>query len=346
MIPPERKGRVPSRIELEAARSLTIPDVLAPGLRVLFVGINPGLVSGATGHHFARPGNRFWATLHGAGFTPRVLAPEEDATLPTYELGVTNLVPRTTAVASELTSEELRAGGLRLREVVERVRPRFVAFVGVSSYRVAFDRPKASIGRQADRLGDAVVWVLPNPSGLNAHYQLPQLIPLFRALRDAAFGDIVAGATTSLHPQPESPMPEFPPDPWEDSLIADIRANGGRPSSGPLAGHPLLLLYSTGAKSGQRRRSILTYSRDGDDYIVAGTASGAPKDPAWVANVRANPDVTIEVAGVEHPAKATIVDETERQRLWDHHVEELPWFGDYPKQTTRTIPVIRLRTSS
>jgi deazaflavin-dependent oxidoreductase (nitroreductase family) len=186
------------------------------------------------------------------------------------------------------------------------------------------------------------------PTGRAARESLPGDAPRsgVHAPRDAAFGDIVAGTTTPLHPQPESPMPEFPPNPWEDSLIADIRANGGRPSSGPLAGHPLLLLYSTGAKSGQRRRSILTYSRDGDDYIVAGTANGAPKDPAWVANVRANPDVTIEVAGVEHPASATIVDEAERRRLWDHHVEQLPWFGDYPKQTTRTIPVIRLRTSS
>lgn len=203
MIPPVRKRRVPSRVELEAARTATIPDVLAPGLRVLFVGINPGLVSGATGHHFARPGNRFWATLHGAGFTPRILAPEEDGTLPVYGLGITNLVPRTTAVAGELSQEELRAGGARLREVVARDRPWFVAFVGVSSYRIAFDRPKAVIGRQADRVANAVVWVLPNPSGLNAHYQLPQLIPLFGALHDAAFGDTVADATTPISPDPE-----------------------------------------------------------------------------------------------------------------------------------------------
>lgn len=203
MIPPVRKRRVPSRVELEAARTATIPDVLAPGLRVLFVGINPGLVSGATGHHFARPGNRFWATLHGAGFTPRILAPEEDGTLPAYGLGITNLVPRTTAVASELSQEELRAGGARLREVVAREGPRFVAFVGVSSYRIAFDRPKAVIGRQADRVANAVVWLLPNPSGLNAHYQLPQLIPLFGTLREAAFGDTVADATTPISPDPE-----------------------------------------------------------------------------------------------------------------------------------------------
>jgi len=136
-------------------------------------------------------------------------------------------------------------------------------------------------------------------------------------------------------------MPEFPPNPWEDALIADIRANG-RPTSGPLAGHPLLIMISTGAKSGEPRRQILTYSRDGEDYIVAGTAGGRPTDPAWVSNVRANPDVTIEIAGVEHHAKATVVDEADRQRLWDAHVEALPWFGDYPTKTARTIPVIRL----
>ena len=195
--------RLPSPAELQAARSRTIQDVLAPGLRVLFVGINPGLVSGATGHHFARPGNRFWATLHGAGFTPRVLRPDEDATLPAYGLGVTNLVPRTTSAATELEDAELRAGAARIRTVVGRYRPRFVAFVGVSSYRIAFDRPKAMVGPQPDRIGVSSVWVLPNPSGLNAHYQLPQLVPLFRDLRVAAFGDIVAHATTSTNPPPE-----------------------------------------------------------------------------------------------------------------------------------------------
>jgi TDG/mug DNA glycosylase family protein len=202
-VPRLRRRTVPSRAELEAARSRTIPDVLAPDLRVLFVGINPGLVSGATGHHFARPGNRFWATLHGAGFTPRILQPEEDTMLPTYGLGVTNLVSRTTAIASELTAAELRAGAGRLRAVVRAYRPAFVAFVGVSSYRVAFDRPKALVGPQPERIGTANVWVLPNPSGLNAHYQLPQLIPLFRELHDAAFGDMVANATTPMSPSPE-----------------------------------------------------------------------------------------------------------------------------------------------
>jgi len=136
-------------------------------------------------------------------------------------------------------------------------------------------------------------------------------------------------------------VPEFPPNPWEDALIAEIRANG-RPTSGPLKGHPLLIMVSTGAKSGLPRRSVLTYTRDGEDYMVAGTAGGSPEDPAWVSNVRANPDVTIEIDGGEHPATASIVDEPDRTRLWNRHVEELPWFGDYESKTDRAFPMIRL----
>jgi deazaflavin-dependent oxidoreductase (nitroreductase family) len=134
------------------------------------------------------------------------------------------------------------------------------------------------------------------------------------------------------------------PDPadWEEALIADLRANGGRPSGGPLKGHPLLLMTSTGARSGQPRRAILTWSRDGDDYIVAGTAGGSDEEPAWVNNIRANPMVELEVANRTFPARAKVVDETDRQRLWDAHVEALPWFGDYPSKTERVIPVIRL----
>jgi deazaflavin-dependent oxidoreductase (nitroreductase family) len=137
-------------------------------------------------------------------------------------------------------------------------------------------------------------------------------------------------------------MPDRDSNPWEDALIADLRANGGRPSSGPLAGHPLLLMTSTGTKSGLSRRSILTWSRDGDDYIVAGTAGGSPVDPAWVTNVRQDPNVSIEVANEVMAATARIVGEGERQALWDAHVRALPWFGDYPSKTERTIPVIRL----
>ncbi len=131
---------------------------------------------------------------------------------------------------------------------------------------------------------------------------------------------------------------------WEEALIADLRANGGTPSGGPLAGHPLLLMYSTGARTGKRRRSILTYSRDGDAYVVAGTASGFSKDPAWIANVAANPRVTLEVANETFEADATVYAAgDERDRLWAQHVDQLPWFGDYPDQVGgRVIPVARL----
>jgi deazaflavin-dependent oxidoreductase (nitroreductase family) len=131
---------------------------------------------------------------------------------------------------------------------------------------------------------------------------------------------------------------------WEEALIADLRENGGRPSRGPLKGQTLLVLYSTGAKSGETRRSILTYSRDGDDRIVAGTASGSPTTPGWVFNLRANPAATIEIGRERIPVRATIAEGAERDRLWDQHVAALPWFGEYPKQTGgRIIPVIRLR---
>lgn len=138
-------------------------------------------------------------------------------------------------------------------------------------------------------------------------------------------------------------MPDFPPNPWEDALIADLRANGGRPSKGPLAGHPLLLMISTGAKSGQPRRAILTYSRDAGDYIVAGTAGGSDKEPLWVDNLRIHPNVSLEIDGKYVSAVATVLASgAERDRLWDQHVAELPWFGDYPSKTERLIPVIRL----
>jgi F420H(2)-dependent quinone reductase len=140
------------------------------------------------------------------------------------------------------------------------------------------------------------------------------------------------------------PTETFDPSAWETALIEDLRANGGTPSQGPLAGHPLMLMYSTGAKTGERRRSILTYSRDGDAYVVAGTASGAKVDPKWVANVEKDPSVELEVNKETFPAAAEVLrDGPERDRLWNQHVEQLPWFGDYPAQVgSRTIPVIRL----
>jgi TDG/mug DNA glycosylase family protein len=179
------KPHKPGRAELAAAAGKTIPDLIAPHLKVLFCGINPGLYSGATGHHFARPGNRFWPTLHGAGFTDRLLAPWEERELLRYGCGVTNLVARSTAAASELTTAELIAGRRRLLARVKRYAPRAVAVLGIGAYRHAFEQPKAALGLQPERLHDALIWVLPNPSGLNAHHQLAGLIALFRQLREA-----------------------------------------------------------------------------------------------------------------------------------------------------------------
>lgn len=175
----------PTREELLAARDRTVPDVIAPGLRVLFCGINPGLYSGATGHHFARPGNRFWPALHGAGFTDRLLTPAEERELLEHGCGVTNLVARTTASADELTPDELVEGARRLRARVRRYAPKCVAVLGIGAYRTAFRKPDARLGPQPETLEGAALWVLPNPSGLNAHYQLDDLVREFRALHDA-----------------------------------------------------------------------------------------------------------------------------------------------------------------
>jgi len=152
-------------------------------LRVLFVGINPGLYTAFTGHHFARPGNRFWPALHGAGFSVRLLHPSEQRMLLRDGYGITNLVNRATATAEEVAPAEFAAGRKRLAAKVRRYRPRVVAFLGVGAYCHAFGIKTAAIGRQADRFEGAVVWVLPNPSGLNANYQLPDLVKLFRPLR-------------------------------------------------------------------------------------------------------------------------------------------------------------------
>lgn len=160
-------------------------DVIAPDLKALFCGINPGLYSAATGFHFARPGNRFWPALHAAGFTPRLLHPSENRTLLEFGYGLTNLVNRATAAAAELSAQELEAGGRKLAAKVRRYRPRTVAFVGLGAYRTAFGRTAATLGRQPERLEGAVVWLLPSPSGLNANHQLPELVKLFRALRAA-----------------------------------------------------------------------------------------------------------------------------------------------------------------
>jgi TDG/mug DNA glycosylase family protein len=164
-------------------------DVVAPGLDVLFCGINPSLLSAARGHHFARPGNRFWPALHLAGLTPRRMTPEEDGELPRHGLGVTNLVDRPTRAAAELSADELREGAAALAELVARYRPRVLAVLGIGAYRTGFARPRAVLGRQEERIGGADTWVVPNPSGLNAHYQLPDLARSYRQLRSAAGGE-------------------------------------------------------------------------------------------------------------------------------------------------------------
>lgn len=176
----------PSPADLEAARDLTIPDVVAPGLRVLFSGINPGLWSAATGFHFARPGNRFWPTLHRSGFTPRQLRPEEQGELLDLGVGITNVAARATARADELTQEELVEGGEILREKAVRLAPSWLAVVGIGAFRTAFARADATVGPQPERIGATRVWVLPNPSGLNAHWQPAALAEEFALLREAA----------------------------------------------------------------------------------------------------------------------------------------------------------------
>jgi TDG/mug DNA glycosylase family protein len=173
----------PSRAELEAARDRLLPDVLAHDLVVLFSGINPGLYSAWTGQHFARPGNRFWPALHASGFTPRLLRPDQQGDLLDFGLGVTNVVARATARADEITKDEMVAGGEVLREKALRWRPAWLAVVGITAYRTAFASPFAIVGRQDLRLGDTSVWVLPNPSGLNAHYSAAALAAEFRELR-------------------------------------------------------------------------------------------------------------------------------------------------------------------
>jgi len=176
----------PTKQQLIEAEGKTVRDVIGPGLRVLFCGINPGLYTAAVGHHFARPGNRFWPALYQAGFTDRLLSPFEERELLRLQIGITNVVARATAAAAELTKEDFIKGGRRLRAKVRRYRPRIVAVLGVGAYREAFAQPKAVIGEQPERIGEARVWVLPNPSGLNANYQLNDLVKLFEELQRAA----------------------------------------------------------------------------------------------------------------------------------------------------------------
>ena len=178
-------ARKPTKQELKDAVDLTIEDVIGPELKVLFCGINPGLYSGATGLHFARPGNRFWKVLYGAGFTDRLLDPSEEATLLARGYGITCFVSRTTARADELSKAEFVEGGKLLIEKLEIYEPKMLAVLGLGAYRGAFERPKAKVGLQNETFGNTRIWLLPNPSGLNANYQLADFIELFGDLKKA-----------------------------------------------------------------------------------------------------------------------------------------------------------------
>ncbi len=180
---------MPTKAELLAAADRTVTDVIGPGLSVLFCGINPGLYTAWTGHHFARPGNRFWPALHRAGFTPRLFAPSEERGLLALGCGITNVVARTTATAAELAPEEFVAGGRSLERKLRRHRPRRLAVLGIGAFRTAFGRPKATLGPQPEPIAGTPVWVLPNPSGLNANHQLADLAALFAELRAAVEAD-------------------------------------------------------------------------------------------------------------------------------------------------------------
>jgi double-stranded uracil-DNA glycosylase len=202
----------PSRAALAAAAGRTIPDVAVPGLRVLFCGINPGLYSAATGCHFARPGNRFWPALYRSAFTPRLFRPDEQGLLPEYGLGITNLVGRATATAAEVSQSELISGARALSAKAAALRPRWLAIAGLTAYRTAFGRPDAVAGRQAESAGPAGIWLLPNPSGLNAHWTPDTLAAEFARLRDAAAAGadcqtalaVPAGALTTEDDEPSA----------------------------------------------------------------------------------------------------------------------------------------------
>ncbi|MFC4031295.1 G/U mismatch-specific DNA glycosylase [Streptomyces polygonati] len=172
--------------QLAEARGRTLEDVIGDGLRVLFCGINPGLMSAWTGHHFARPGNRFWPALHASGFTPRRFAPAEQRGMLDLGLGITNVARRATARADELAADELTAGGKLLTAKVEAHRPAWLAVLGVTAYRVAFDDRLAQVGPQERTIGDTRIWVLPSPSGLNAHWSPAALAAEFGRLRTAS----------------------------------------------------------------------------------------------------------------------------------------------------------------
>jgi TDG/mug DNA glycosylase family protein len=183
MTPPKAGTGRPTPADLLAAAGATVPDVIAGGLNVLFCGINPGLWSGAVGHHFARPGNRFWKLLHISGFTTELLSPFEDCRLLVHGIGITNLVERATASATEIHRDELRQGAERLGRKLQRFRPKVLAVLGIGAYRTAFDRPHATIGEQPETADVSRIWLLANPSGAQARYQMDEMVLHLRMLR-------------------------------------------------------------------------------------------------------------------------------------------------------------------
>ena len=198
----------PTKAQLLAAHNKVIPDLAAKDLIVLFAGINPGLYTAAIGHHFGRPGNRFWPALYGGGFTPRLFSPFEESLLLDLKFGITNIVQRATARADELTDDELRAGGRRLQAKVQRWRPTVVAFVGIGPYRIISGIKDARVGLQKAPFGGSHAWVLPNPSGINAHYQPAALAQLFGDLRRWAIAQ--HGRCGNKCPEPSRRRPHRP----------------------------------------------------------------------------------------------------------------------------------------
>lgn len=199
--------RRPTRAEIAAAAGKSLPDMIAPNLKLLFCGINPGLYTAAIGHHFGRPGNRFWPALYASGFTDRLLSPYEERELLSLGYGLTNIVDRASARADDLTEEELREGARILEKKVTRYQSGYIAFLGITAYRTAFQRPNAKLGRQQETLAGAKTWVLPSPSGLNAHHSPADLARLFGELRRVIERENVPGITTA---RPRAAQPRSP----------------------------------------------------------------------------------------------------------------------------------------
>ncbi len=176
----------PTQEEIIAAKNKTIDDVIDYNLKILFCGINPGLYTAAIGHNFGRSGNRFWPSLFEAGFTPEILSPFDEKKLLNYGLGITNFVARATAKADEIQKEEFIEGGEILKEKIKKYKPKILAVLGIGAYRIAFDKSKAKVGLQEENIGETKIWVLPNPSGLNAGYNFEKIVETLRELKIAS----------------------------------------------------------------------------------------------------------------------------------------------------------------